>query len=96
MIIKFGQGKVGVMCYGSKEDDVDYGVALTLHDEEHAINESDPSVIDKRVEDVTPALQLEFSKSVSVQVLIDNLTRVRDSLVVWEHRRALAEPESKP
>jgi len=96
MIIKFGQGKVSVMCYGSKENDVDYGIALTLHEEEHAINESDPSVIDKRIEDIVPVLQLEFSKSASVQVLMDRLTHVRDSLVVWEHRRALAEPESKP
>ena len=78
MKLEFGYGNIFVTTYGDR--DVDYGVAFRIVPEKHAINESDPSVVGKTFEEVPHDLYFDFTKSESVQVVIDKLVMVRDSL----------------
>ena len=78
MKLEFGNGNIFVTTYGDK--DVNYGVAFRIVPENHAINESDPSVVGKTFEEVPHDLYFDFTKSESVQVVIDKLVMVRDDL----------------
>jgi len=80
--LTFGDGKIGMACYGMGKALT--GVALTQHEEAHAIGEEDNSVIGLDVNDLNPVVVLEFKNSASAQVLIDMLVAVRDSLQVVE------------
>jgi hypothetical protein len=53
--------------------------------EKHIINKSDPSVVGKTFDDVPHDLYMEFTKSQSVQVVINKLAMVRNDLRAAEH-----------
>jgi len=78
MKLEFGFGNIWVTSYGDAKGN--YGVAFRVVPEKHIINASDPSVVGKTFDDVPHDLYLEFTKSESVQVVINKLTMVRDDL----------------
>ena len=78
MKLEFGYGNIWVTSYGDKKGN--YGVAFRIVPEKHIINKSDPSVVGKTFDDVPHDLYMEFSKSQSVQVVINKLAMVRDDL----------------
>lgn len=84
MELIFGEGKIGVMTFGNKDDDLEYGVMFTQHEEAHEIGEKDSSVVGLSLYHGDPILTMAFSKSKSVEVVIDALERVRHSLVMRE------------
>ena len=78
MKLNFGQGNIWVTTFGDKKGN--YGVAFRIVPGKHIINDSDPSVVGKTFDDVPHDLYMEFSKSQSVQVVINKLAMVRDDL----------------
>ena len=78
MKLNFGQGNIWVTTFGDKNGN--YGVAFRIVPGKHIINDSDPSVVGKTFDDVPHDLYMEFSKSQSVQVVINKLAMVRDDL----------------
>ena len=85
MKLEFGYGNINVMSYGDEKGN--YGVAFRIMPERHAINAREPEAVTGRtIDDVKPDLQMEFSNSESVQVVIEKLAMVRDDLRAAEHR----------
>lgn len=84
MKLNFGLGNIWVTTFGDEKGN--YGVAFRVVPEKHIINASDPSVVGKTFDDVPHDLYMEFSKSQSVQVVINKLAMVRDDLRAAEHR----------
>jgi len=84
MNIQMGSGNVAVTTYGDKE--IEYGLALKVTDEVHEIGYKDISVIGKTIDEYQPTLTIEFSKSASVQVVIDMLTLIKNSLLMQEEQ----------
>lgn len=78
MKLNFGSGNIWVTTFGDKKGN--YGVAFRIVPGKHIINDSDPSVVGKTFDDVPHDLYMEFSKSQSVQVVINKLAMVRDDL----------------
>ena len=93
MKLEFGNGNIFVTTYGDK--DVNYGVAFRIVPENHAINESDPSVVGKTFEEVPHDLYFDFTKSESVQVVIDKLVMVRDDLRAVEVEKHIESTRKK-
>ena len=83
MKLEFGYGNIWVTSYGDKNGN--YGVAFRIVPEKHIINASDPSVVGKTFDDVPHDLYMEFTKSQSVQVVINKLAMVRNDLRAAEH-----------
>lgn len=79
MIVEFGEGKVGVMRTAEQGEDFDSGLAF-VNQEAHSIGEVIPGRIGKTTDEVDCFLRFHFSNSESVQVLIDDLIIVRDSI----------------
>lgn len=79
MIVEFGEGKVGVMRTAEQGEDFDSGLAF-VNQEAHSIGEVVPGRIGKTTDEVDCFLRFHFSNSESVQVLIDDLIIVRDSI----------------
>ena len=80
MKIKLGSGNVAVMTIQDQESKIDYGLAMKTHQERHEIGEEDFSVVGHMLSDVGADLVIEFTRWESVQVVIDKLIIVRDSL----------------
>lgn len=78
-IVEFGAGKVGVMRTSERGEDFDSGIAF-VHQPERPIGEVVPGRIGKSTAEVGCFLRFHFSNSDSVQVLIDDLMVVLDSL----------------
>lgn len=78
MKLEFGYGNIWVTSYGDEKGN--YGVAFRIVSEKHIINASDPSVVGKTFDDVPHDLYMEFTKSQSVQVVINKLAMVRNDL----------------
>lgn len=87
MIVEFGAGKVGVMRTSERGEDFDSGIAF-VHQRERAIGELVPGRIGKSTDEVGCFLRFHFSKSASVQVLIDDLMIVLDSIKRVEQLKA--------
>ena len=83
MKLKFGRGDIWVTTFGDKKGN--YGVAFRIVPGKHIINDSDPSVVGKTFDDVPHDLYMEFTKSQSVQVVINKLAMVRNDLRAAEH-----------
>lgn len=79
MIVEFGVGKVGVMRTAEQGEDFDSGLAFA-NQEAHSIGEIVPGRIGKTTDEVDCFLRFHFSNPASVQVLIDDLIIVRDSI----------------
>jgi hypothetical protein len=65
-------------------ENFDSGVAF-IHQDEHPIGEVVPGRIGKSTDEVGCFLRFHFSNSESVQILIDDLIIIRDSIEAVEH-----------
>ena len=83
-IVEFGSGKVGVMRTVEQGENFDSGVAF-IHQDEHPIGEVVPGRIGKSTDEVGCFLRFHFSNSEAVQILIDDLIVIRDSIEAVEH-----------
>lgn len=88
MVVEFGAGKVGVMRTAEQGEDFDSGLAF-VNQEAHSIGEVVPGRIGKTTDEVDCFLRFHFSSSASVQILIDDLIIVRDSIAGGRTPRAL-------
>ena len=79
MVVEFGAGKIGVMRTAEQGEDFDSGLAF-VNQEAHSIGEVIPGRIGKTTDEVDCFLRFHFSNSASVQILIDDLIIVRDSI----------------
>lgn len=79
MVVEFGAGKVGVMRTAEQGEYFDSGLAF-VNQEAHPIGEVVPGRIGKTTDEVDCFLRFHFSNSESVQILIDDLIIVRDSI----------------
>ena len=84
MVVEFGAGKVGVMRTAEQGEDFDSGLAF-VNQEAHSIGEVIPGRIGKTTDEVDCFLRFHFSNSASVQILIDDLIIIRDSIEAVEH-----------
>lgn len=94
LILLFGEGRISVWNYTAEEEGVTYGVGFTLWEEEHGIGTENDTCVGKTLEEHPAILRMEFSRSASVQVVIDYFTEVRDGLRQWEERQKETEIES--
>jgi hypothetical protein len=88
LIVEFGAGKVGVMRTSEQGEDFESGIAF-VHQEAHPIGEVVPGRIGKNTDEVGSFLRFHFSNSKSVQVLIDDLVVVRESMKAVEQNAHL-------
>jgi len=83
-IVEFGSGKVGVMRTVEQGENFDSGMAF-IHQDEHPIGEVVLGRIGKSTDEVGCFLRFHFSNSEAVQILIDDLIVIRDSIEAVEH-----------
>ena len=77
---EFGYGKIGIMRTHEIDEDHDSGIAF-VHQEAHPIGDvADPGRIGKSTDEVGAFLRFHFANPESVQVLIDDLVIIRNSL----------------
>ena len=87
LIVEFGDGKVGVMRTSEQGEDFDSGIAF-VRQEAHPIGEVVPGRIGKTTDEVGSFLRFHFSNPESLQVLINDLVLVRESMKAVEQLRA--------
>lgn len=95
LIVEFGAGKVGVMRTSEQGEDFESGIAF-VRQEAHPIGEVVPGRIGKNTDEVGSFLRFHFSNRESLQVLIDDLVMVRESMRAVEQLRAADLPTDCP
>ena len=85
LIVELGRGDVGLGTFRNAGDEVDYGLYMRHQYPARPIGDGDTEVIGQTVEERDDVfLRLHFSKSASVQAMIDELSKIKNSLTVWE------------
>ena len=80
-LVEFGHGKIGVMRTHEVGESHERGLAFVHEREAHPIGDLvDPGRIGKSTDEVGAFLRFHFANPESVQVLIDDLVIVRNSL----------------
>lgn len=85
--LEFGKGNVSVMACHDEESGIEHVMAFAVHKKSCPIGEEDLTNVGKMIAEVNPAVVFEFSKPASVQVVIDKLIIIRDSLAAYEKQQ---------
>lgn len=80
MQIIFGEGKACVITLRETITEAICGVALKKYKRARKIGSIDKSLINKSLNEIAPDVELFFTTPESVRVLIDALTRIKESL----------------
>ena len=78
MLVEFGYGKIGIVRTQEFGESHDSGMAFVAYQEAHPVGSFIPGMVGKTTEGAF--LRFHFANPESVQVLIDDLTIVKDSL----------------
>jgi len=81
-LVEFGYGRVSVMRTREFGESHDSGIAFVREEEVHPIGSMvDPGRVGKSTDEVGAFLRFHFANPESVQVLIDDLVIIRNSLI---------------